>query len=90
MLNGPGPRPAQATDVTVADVDSALEATVSPHIRLVSLALPAMRARDWGRVLAVGSSGVAVPLANLALSNLAGPRRPVASRRRPPRSPRTA
>ncbi|MDQ0715100.1 3-oxoacyl-[acyl-carrier protein] reductase [Streptomyces luteogriseus] len=70
VLNGPGPRPARATDVTVADVDSALEATVRPHIRLISLALPAMRARGWGRILAVGSSGVAAPLANLALSNL--------------------
>jgi 3-oxoacyl-[acyl-carrier protein] reductase len=29
-----------------------------------------MRERGWGRVLAVGSSGVASPLPNLALSNL--------------------
>ena len=29
-----------------------------------------MRSRGWGRVLAVGSSGVAAPLPNLALSNL--------------------
>ncbi|MFK0262153.1 SDR family oxidoreductase [Streptomyces angustmyceticus] len=70
VLNGPGPRPAQATDVTAADVDSAFETSVRPHIRLISLALPAMRARGWGRILAVGSSGIAAPLANLALSNL--------------------
>ncbi|MFK8905685.1 SDR family oxidoreductase [Streptomyces sp. YS-3] len=70
VLNGPGPRPGQAADVTVEDVGAAIEATVLPHIRLISLALPAMRARGWGRILAVGSSGVAAPLANLALSNL--------------------
>ncbi|MFE1174839.1 SDR family oxidoreductase [Streptomyces sp. NPDC058773] len=70
VLNGPGPKPGQAADLTVEDVDSAIETTVRPHIRLISLALPAMRARGWGRILAVGSSGVAAPLANLALSNL--------------------
>jgi 3-oxoacyl-[acyl-carrier protein] reductase len=70
VLNGPGPRPGQAVDLTVEDVGAAIEATVLPHIRLISLALPAMRARGWGRILAVGSSGIAAPLANLALSNL--------------------
>jgi 3-oxoacyl-[acyl-carrier protein] reductase len=70
VLNGPGPRPAPATDVSVADVEAALHATLIQHVRLVSLALPAMRERGWGRILAVGSSGIAAPLPNLALSNL--------------------
>jgi 3-oxoacyl-[acyl-carrier protein] reductase len=29
-----------------------------------------MRERQWGRILAVGSSGISAPLPNLALSNL--------------------
>jgi 3-oxoacyl-[acyl-carrier protein] reductase len=29
-----------------------------------------MRERRWGRILAVGSSGISAPLPNLALSNL--------------------
>ena len=32
--------------------------------------LPAMRERRWGRILAVGSTGISAPLPNLALSNL--------------------
>jgi 3-oxoacyl-[acyl-carrier protein] reductase len=70
VLNGPGPKPAPAADVDVAEAAAALDATLHPHIRLVSLALPAMRDRGWGRILAVGSSGIAAPLPNLALSNL--------------------
>lgn len=70
VLNGPGPKPAPAAGVDIADVDAALDATVRRHVQLVSLVLPAMRARGWGRILAVGSSGIAAPLPNLALSNL--------------------
>ncbi|NEY34530.1 SDR family oxidoreductase [Streptomyces sp. PRKS01-65] len=70
VLNGPGPRPAPATAVDVAAATEALDALLHAHIRLVSLALPAMRERGWGRILAVGSSGIAAPLPNLALSNL--------------------
>ncbi|MFY1672838.1 SDR family oxidoreductase [Plantactinospora sp. WMMB334] len=70
VLNGPGPRPAAAAEIDIDDVDAAFEGLVRPHVRLVSLALPAMRAAGWGRILAVGSSGVVAPLPNLALSNL--------------------
>lgn len=70
ILNGPGPRPGLAVDVTAADADAALDATLRPQLRLVALALPAMRERGWGRILAVGSSGIVAPLENLALSNL--------------------
>lgn len=70
VLNGPGPRPGAAADLGVDAVDAALDALVRQHIRLVSHALPVMRRRGWGRILAVGSSGVAAPLPNLALSNL--------------------
>ncbi|GAA2707144.1 SDR family oxidoreductase [Micromonospora olivasterospora] len=70
VLNGPGPRPAPATAIDTDDVDVALGGLLRQHIRLVSQALPAMRAGGWGRILAVGSSGVTAPLPNLALSNL--------------------
>jgi 3-oxoacyl-[acyl-carrier protein] reductase len=53
-----------------AGIDSAVETLLRPQLRLLALTLPAMRSRGWGRVLAVGSSGVASPLPNLALSNL--------------------
>ena len=70
VLNGPGPRPAAAAEVGGEDVAQAVDTLVRPHQRLVQLALPGMRERRWGRVLAVGSSGVTSPLPNLALSNL--------------------
>jgi len=70
VLNGPGPRPALAADIALADVDTALDTLLRQQIRLVAGALPAMRERGWGRILAVGSTGIAAPLANLALSNL--------------------
>lgn len=70
VLNGPGPKPGSASSTTRADAQAALELLVHPQVDLVQAALPGMRERGWGRVLAVGSSGVAAPLPNLALSNL--------------------
>lgn len=40
-----------------------------PQHALVSSFLPGMKNFCWGRILAIGSSGVAAPLPNLALSN---------------------
>lgn len=70
VLNGPGPRPGTAAEVSGEDVAQAVDTLVRPHQTLVRLALPGMRERGWGRVLAIGSSGVTSPLPNLALSNL--------------------
>ncbi|MGZ4698948.1 MAG: SDR family oxidoreductase [Oryzihumus sp.] len=70
VLNGPGPRPGPAAEVSGEDVAQAVDTLVRPHQRLVQLALPGMRERRWGRVLAIGSSGITSPLPNLALSNL--------------------
>ena len=52
------------------DVDVAIDTLLRPHVRLVTAVLPGMRERRWGRILAVGSSGISAPLPNLALSNL--------------------
>ncbi|MFJ4963791.1 SDR family oxidoreductase [Streptomyces sp. NPDC088729] len=70
VLNGPGPRPGRAADITHDEVSGALETLVLAQQRLTALVLPAMRARGWGRILAIGSSGIAAPLPDLALSNL--------------------
>lgn len=70
VLNGPGPKPSMAVDVTEADLDEAINRLVRPHLALLSLVLPGMRERGWGRIVAVGSSGVAAPIPNLDLSNL--------------------
>lgn len=70
VLNGPGPRPASAADLTANDVAVSYDSLVAPGHDLVSHVLPGMRERGWGRILAVGSSGIVSPLPNLASSNL--------------------
>ncbi len=70
VLNGPGPKPGPAASVDDEGLDSAVETLLRSQLRLLGLTLPGMRSRGWGRVLAVGSSGVAAPLPGLALSNL--------------------
>ena len=70
VLNGPGPKPGTAAGLTADDVEAALASLVKAQHRLVSLVLPGMRERGWGRVLAIGSSGVVSPLPGLAASNL--------------------
>jgi 3-oxoacyl-[acyl-carrier protein] reductase len=69
VLNGPGPKPGAAATLGSDDIAAAFEQLVKPHHALVSHVLPGMRERRWGRILAVGSSGVVAPLPNLAVSN---------------------
>ncbi|MET1087760.1 MAG: SDR family oxidoreductase [Arthrobacter sp.] len=70
VLNGPGPDPGTAASLNGADMSSAFDLLLRPQHALVSSFLPGMRDRRWGRILAIGSSGVAAPLPNLALSNI--------------------
>lgn len=70
VLNGGGPKPGAAAALTPADVDSAVSLLVRPHVALVNAVLPGMTDRGWGRVIAVGSSGVQQPLPNLTASNV--------------------
>jgi 3-oxoacyl-[acyl-carrier protein] reductase len=69
VLNGPGPRPGGAASLTDADLVGAVDTLLLPHQRLISLVLDGMRQRRWGRILAVGSSGIVAPIPTLALSN---------------------
>ncbi|WP_138443199.1 SDR family oxidoreductase [Sinomonas susongensis] len=69
VLNGPGPRPGAAASLSAEDLAGAFDLLVRPHHALVSRVLPGMRQRRWGRILAVGSSGIVAPLPNLAMSN---------------------
>lgn len=70
ILNSGGPTPGGAADVSHEHALSAVHQLLLQHIRLVSTVLPGMRERGWGRIIAVGSSGVQSPLPNLALSNI--------------------
>ncbi|MCQ8187849.1 SDR family oxidoreductase [Streptomyces rugosispiralis] len=69
VLNGPGPRPGTAAGLETGDLGAAMNSLLLAQQRLVALTLPAMRRDGWGRVLAIGSSGIAEPLPGLVLSN---------------------
>ena len=71
VLNSGGPPPGGAADMSAEQAAAAVNQLLLQHIRLTSLVLPGMRRRGWGRIIAVGSSGVQQPLPNLALSNMA-------------------
>ena len=70
VLNGGGPPPAHAQDLDGDGIDRAVRLLLRPHVDLVRGVLPGMRQRRWGRVVAIGSSGVQQPIPNLASSNV--------------------
>jgi 3-oxoacyl-[acyl-carrier protein] reductase len=71
VLNSGGPPPGPAAGLPADAVRTALETLLLRQVELVAAVLPGMRANGWGRIVAVGSSGVQQPLAGLALSNVA-------------------
>ena len=73
VLNGGGPPAGSAVSVSVEQVEAAVELLLVPHVRLVRLALPHLRASGRGRIVAIQSTSVKEPLANLALSNAVRP-----------------
>jgi 3-oxoacyl-[acyl-carrier protein] reductase len=70
VANGPGPVPGAATDASAEALRQAIDRLFTVQQRLVAAVLPGMRERGWGRILAIGSSGVAAPLPGLAASNV--------------------
>jgi 3-oxoacyl-[acyl-carrier protein] reductase len=70
VLNSGGPPPSTAATLDTDALNDALVPLLLAQQRLVSLVLPAMRERGWGRILGVGSSGVVAPIPGLALSNV--------------------
>ena len=69
VLNTGGPPPGTAADTTDALWSAQFEAMFLSAVRLTRLALPGMRQRGFGRIIAVVSSGVIQPIPNLAISN---------------------
>lgn len=65
---GPPPGPPSALDAQVAQ--AAFDLLVKPQVALVHALLPGMLERGWGRILAIGSSGIHQPIPTLTASNL--------------------
>lgn len=70
VWNSGGPPPGGVLDLTPTDVTEASRLLVDPFLSLLALTAPLMRERQWGRIVAIGSSGVQQPIPNLALSNV--------------------
>jgi 3-oxoacyl-[acyl-carrier protein] reductase len=69
VLNTGGPPPGAVAEVADATWVAQFESMFLSAIRLTRMALPGMRARGFGRILIVVSSGVQMPIANLGISN---------------------
>lgn len=69
VLNHGGPPRCSATDMTEAALVEWFQHIVVSPIRIANALLPAMRARGWGRIIVVGSTGMQQPIPHLALSN---------------------
>ena len=69
VLNGGGPPAGSALSFAPEVWRAQFEAMVLSPIRIAEAVLPGMRARGFGRLLMVLSSGVVQPLPNLGLSN---------------------
>jgi 3-oxoacyl-[acyl-carrier protein] reductase len=73
VLNGGGPPAGTAAALTAGAVDDAVALLLTSHVTLVGHCLPHLRASRHGRIVAIESSSVREPLANLALSNAVRP-----------------
>jgi 3-oxoacyl-[acyl-carrier protein] reductase len=69
IVNGGGPKPGTFSQLSAADWDAASALVLRSALRLVQGLLAGMRARRWGRIVALESVSVKQPILNLALSN---------------------
>ena len=69
VLNHGGPPPCTASQMKESDLTLWFTSIVVSPLRMANLALPAMRAQKFGRVIVVGSTGMQHPIPYLALSN---------------------
>lgn len=67
--NSGGPAPGEAGSIAATEFSKAFDTMVAPLIAITQAALPGMKAKQWGRVVTLTSSGVEAPIPRLALSN---------------------
>ncbi|NND48745.1 MAG: SDR family oxidoreductase [Rhizobiales bacterium] len=71
--NAGGPPPSGALGVDEDVWRTAAQSLIFSVIALTEAAVAGMRARGWGRILTIASSGVEMPIHNLAVSNTLRP-----------------
>jgi 3-oxoacyl-[acyl-carrier protein] reductase len=67
--NSGGPKAGPAVGQSAENWSSAFEMMATSIFAVTDAMLEGMIAKKWGRIITIGSSGVAQPIANLALSN---------------------
>ena len=67
--NAGGPPPSASTGVSDEVWHNSTQMMLFSIVRVTEAALPAMKERGWGRIVAVGSSGIVQPIPNLSVSN---------------------
>jgi 3-oxoacyl-[acyl-carrier protein] reductase len=70
ILNGGGPKAGRFTELSLADWDAAYGLLLRGMLQLLEAIVPPMRARGWGRIVALTSTSVKQPIDTLALSNV--------------------
>ncbi len=69
VANAGGPPPSVSTGIDQAVWQRSAQMLLFSIIQVTEAAVEAMKVKGWGRVLAIGSSGVIQPIPNLAVSN---------------------
>lgn len=69
VTNSGGPPIGGFDEVTLDDWDTAYQLIISSFVNAVRAVLPAMRSRQFGRIVVIGSSSIRRPIQNLVLSN---------------------
>lgn len=67
--NTGGPPTGMPSGVAVAEMGAQHDKMVRPVMELTLALLPAMRAKGWGRIITIASSGVVQPIPHLPISN---------------------
>jgi len=71
VTNAGGPPPGTFASTVMEEYEKALNLNLMSAVNLIHGVVPAMKARGWGRIIAVTSISVKEPIANLLLSNMA-------------------
>jgi 3-oxoacyl-[acyl-carrier protein] reductase len=71
VTNAPGPPPGTFAQARAEDYRTALDLNLLSVVRMCMAAVPAMRERHWGRIVAITSISVRQPIPNLILSTTA-------------------
>jgi 3-oxoacyl-[acyl-carrier protein] reductase len=69
LNNAGGPPPSVSTGIAGETWQHAVQTLLLSIVSVTEAAVDGMKAGGWGRILAIGSSGVVQPIPNLALSN---------------------